>query len=122
MGDILSQDEIDALLSATEGDATPEKPESPEDAGERRREELRGIYVRKADLKSVFSRKYSDGEIEELVAEEILEKQTESRQRQIESRRGELRESYVEFGTGNYRRQYTDDEIETITEGDFPSA
>ena len=122
MGDILSQDEIDALLSATEGNAAPEKPESPEDAGERRREELRGIYVRKGDLMSVFVRKHSEGEIGEMVAEEILEKQTESRERQIESRRGELRASYVEFGNGNYRRRYTDDEIETIIEADFPSS
>ena len=112
MADILSQEEIDALLSATEGDATPEKAESPEDAEERIREELRGVFIRKADLKSVFIRKYSDEEIEERVEEG-------DRGKQIENRRGELRESYVEFGNRNYRKQYTDEEIETIIEEEF---
>lgn len=115
MADILSQEEIDALLSATEGDVTPEKAESPADAEERRRAELRGAFIRKTDLKSILIRKYSDEEIEEMVEEK-------NREEQIESRRRELRESLVEFGNGNYRKQYTDEEIEAIIGEEFLSA
>ena len=118
MADILSQEEIDALLSATEGDELPEKAEPPEDVEERRREALRGLFVRteKDSFQTrKYIRKYSDEEIEGLIEEE-------KREAQIERRKEELQKSYIEFDNKIHRKQYTDEEIEKIIEEEFYSA
>jgi len=131
MAEILSQDEIDALLSATEGDASPGKAETPEDIEKRRREELRSKFVRTGNYnfktrKYTYVEKYTAEEIEEIIAEERREAQMksrkeeeETREAQIKRRKEELQNSYIEIGNMNYRKQYTDKEIEAIMEEEF---